>query len=113
MRLLELTGLPSIYSNDSWFAQFVSAPLPAKTDIITLKSRLYEEFRIEVPLLEWNGYKLIRVSVQGYNGQDDIDTLIFALMDCYLRMSRGLVCQRMDYFQSQMLFIAIKVTIVV
>ncbi len=40
-----------------------------KTNIITLKSRLYEEFWIEVPLLEWNGYKLIRVSVQGYYGQ--------------------------------------------
>jgi selenocysteine lyase/cysteine desulfurase len=57
----------------------VSAALPADTDISLLKSRLYDEHHIEVPLIDWNGNKLIRVSVQGYNTMRDIDQLCRAL----------------------------------
>lgn len=77
-RICALTGLPSLYSDDTWFAQMFSARLSAEADIVALKSRLYEEFRIEVPLMEWNGHKLIRVSVQGYNTHRDIDRLLLA-----------------------------------
>ena len=31
----------------------IAAPLPADTDILKLKNRLYDEHRIEVPLVEW------------------------------------------------------------
>lgn len=78
-RIRELTGFPSIYSNHSWFAQMVSMPLPAETDISALKEYLYNEHRIEAPLMEWNGHKLIRVSIQGYNTVKDVDALIKAL----------------------------------
>jgi len=78
-RIRELNDLPSLYSKDAWFAQMVAAELPIETDIVTLKSRLYDDYRIEIPLMEWNGKKLIRVSVQGYNTQNDIDCLIEAL----------------------------------
>ena len=30
-------------------------------------------------LIEWNGYKLIRVSIQGYNTRQDTDRLMSAL----------------------------------
>jgi isopenicillin-N epimerase len=78
-RICALTGLASLYSDDTWFAQMFSARLPVETDIVALKSRLYEDFRVEVPLMEWNGYKLIRVSVQGYNTHQDIEHLLLAL----------------------------------
>lgn len=78
-RIRELTGLPSQYSNDSWYAQMVAVPLPVETDIVALKSRLYNDYRLEVPLVEWNGRKFIRISVQGYNTGEDIDALIMAL----------------------------------
>jgi isopenicillin-N epimerase len=78
-RIRALTGLPSIYSDDSYFAQMVAAQLPANTDIFALKEYLYNEHRIEVPLIAWNGYKLIRVSIQGYNTLKDVDALITAL----------------------------------
>jgi isopenicillin-N epimerase len=78
-RICALTGLPSLYSHDAWFAQMFSAQLPAETDIVALKSRLYEDFQVEVPLIEWNSHKLIRVSVQGYNTHQDIDRLLLAL----------------------------------
>lgn len=72
----ELTGLLSVYSDESWFVQMASVQLPVRTDIGALKEYLYDEHRIEVPLMEWSGYKLIRISVQGYNTMKDIDALI-------------------------------------
>jgi isopenicillin-N epimerase len=79
-RICEITGLPPLHTGTGgWFRQMVAAPLPAETDINALKTRLYDDYRIEVPLIEWNGNKLIRVSVQGYNTQRDIDTLCQAL----------------------------------
>jgi isopenicillin-N epimerase len=79
-RICELTGLEPLHSGaDSWFRQMVAAPLPADTDINVLKARLYQENHIEVPLIDWNGNKLIRLSVQGYNTKRDIDTLCRAL----------------------------------
>ncbi len=79
-RICDLTGLaPLPASAEDWFAQMTTAPLPVDTDIAALKSRLYDEYRIEVPLLEWNSHKLMRVSIQGYNTKKDVDRLLFAL----------------------------------
>jgi len=79
-RICELTGLSPLHSGaDSWFRQMVAAPLPADTDISLLKTQLYNEYHIEVPLIDWNGNKLIRVSVQGYNTRREIGKLCRAL----------------------------------
>ena len=79
-RICELTGLAPLHSDaEGWFRQMISAPLPVDTDISQLKVRLYDEYHIEVPLIDWNGNKLIRVSVQGYNTKRDIDQLCRAL----------------------------------
>ncbi len=59
--------------------QMAAAPLPDATDLHALKTRLYEEYRIEVPFILWNGRKLIRVSVQGYNTRRDVEKLVEAL----------------------------------
>jgi isopenicillin-N epimerase len=79
-RLGGLTGLDPLHSADrAWFRQMTAAPLPVDTDLAALKARLYDDYRIEVPLADWNGRKLIRVSVQGYNSPADIDHLIASL----------------------------------
>jgi isopenicillin-N epimerase len=78
-RIREITGQPSLYANEAWFAQMVSAMLPLETDIAALKEYLYEKHCIEVPLMEWNGEKLLRVSIQGYNSREDVDALVTAL----------------------------------
>ena len=79
-RICELTGLAPLHArSDDWFAQLAAAQLPADTDLPALKIRLYDEFRIEIPLIEWQDKKLIRISVQGYNTEADIDRLLFAL----------------------------------
>jgi isopenicillin-N epimerase len=44
-----------------------------------LKRRLYDEYKVEVPLIQWEDKQFIRISVQGYNSQKDIDVLVSAL----------------------------------
>lgn len=79
-RICELTGLAPLHPlGGNWFRQMFSAPLPMSADVAQLKTRLYDEFKIEVPVHEWNGNKLIRVSVQGYNTREDLDALCDAL----------------------------------
>jgi isopenicillin-N epimerase len=78
-RICDLTGLPPLYPLDSnFYSQMGIAPLP-RSDLLTLKSRLYDEYRIEVPLIEWQDQQFVRISVQGYNTGEDIDALIDAL----------------------------------
>ena len=79
-RICDLTGSPPLHSQaDHWFRQMTAAPLPQDTDLVALKTRLYDEYRVEVPLAAWNGKKLIRVSIQGYNTSQDVDVLLDAL----------------------------------
>lgn len=76
-RLIALTGLPAICP-ETWFGPFFTARLP-DADLDALKSRLYDEYRVEAPLLRWNGQPFIRVSFQAYNDRGDADALIAAL----------------------------------
>jgi isopenicillin-N epimerase len=79
-RIGAITGLPSAYPDQpDLFFQMGIARLPVETDIIQLKTRLYDEFKVEVPLIEWNGQKFIRVSIQGYNTPMDADALVQGL----------------------------------
>ena len=77
-QICELTG-QSALSDESWFVQMSAAGLPDSIDLAALKTRLYEEYRIEIPLIQWNGRKFIRISVQGYNTRRDVDALLDAL----------------------------------
>jgi isopenicillin-N epimerase len=82
----DLTGLPPLYPLDSdFYSQMAVAPLPADVDSIALKARMYDEYRVEAPLIEWNGRKLIRISVQGYNTREDIDALLTALSNLLMK----------------------------
>jgi len=74
-----LAATDSLYADDSWYAQMGAAELPRSVEPESLQRRLYDDHRIEVPVLEWNGRKLIRVSVQGYNARRDVDRLLEAL----------------------------------
>ncbi|MCA9951553.1 MAG: aminotransferase class V-fold PLP-dependent enzyme, partial [Anaerolineales bacterium] len=81
-RLCEITGLASIYPDEAGFYhQMASIPLPQIDDLLALKHSLLADYRIEVPLVTWNGRHFIRISVQAYNNQADIDHLINALQE--------------------------------
>jgi isopenicillin-N epimerase len=78
-RICEFTNMPSLYPLDSdFYSQMGIAPLPI-SDLAILKRRLYDEYKIEVPLIPWQNRQFVRISVQGYNTQDDIDVLVNAL----------------------------------
>jgi isopenicillin-N epimerase len=78
-RICELTELPPLYPlHSDFYGQMGIAPLPL-TNLAMLKNRLYDEHKIEVPLIQWQDKQFVRISVQGYNNQEDIDMLIKAL----------------------------------
>ena len=81
----KLTGVPPICPDSSdWYMQMFAAPLPP-CDSAKLKTQLYDEFRIEVPIVEWQGKPFIRVSIQAYNTGDDVEHLIDALKKIFPR----------------------------
>jgi isopenicillin-N epimerase len=55
-----------------------SIPLPP-CDTGELGQWLYEQHRIVIPVMAWDDRPLMRLSVQGYNTQEDVDTLLGAL----------------------------------
>lgn len=75
----ELTGLAPLYTDDAQYRQMAVAPLPPLQDLAAFKAELYTSFRVEIPCIEWQGRHLLRLSVQGYNSCEDVDTLLFAL----------------------------------
>jgi len=75
--LLRAGGRPLSPDSDRWYAQMVSVRLPV-ADAGAFQRRLYERFRIEVPVLPWNGMTLVRASVQGYNSPADVRALLDA-----------------------------------
>jgi isopenicillin-N epimerase len=67
-------------TRDDLFGQMVALQLPeAAPD--DLKERLYDDYRIEIPVMDHNGLRLIRASFQGYNDERDLDRLRTALSE--------------------------------
>ena len=58
--------------------QMAAFRLPA-CDPEAVQRRLFDEFRIEVPVRTWNGRHLVRVSVAPYNEPSDLERLADAL----------------------------------
>ena len=77
--LLEVTGIPEICPDSGeWWQQMAAIQLP-DLDPQVLQNRLYEEYRVEVPVSRWEGVPFLRVSVQGYNTTADLEALITGL----------------------------------
>ena len=76
-RIDQLTGLEPICP-ESFFGQMCSVRLPEWVSL-NKKQRLYEEFRIEIPLVQWRDQHFIRVSIQAYNTEEDVDALLVGL----------------------------------
>jgi isopenicillin-N epimerase len=78
-RICTLTNQSPLYPlNSDFYNQMGIAPLPV-SNLAVLKVRLYDEYQIEVPLIQWQDRQFVRVSIQGYNTQQDVDTLVRAL----------------------------------
>ena len=76
-RLGEL-GLPRIPGEPAPFMRAVELP---GGDPGELWARLYRDFRVEVPVYEWGGRVLLRVSIGPYNDEGDVERLVAALRE--------------------------------
>jgi isopenicillin-N epimerase len=73
--------LKPLYPLDShFFGQMAIAPLP-EVNLDELKNRLYTEYNVEVPLIQWHDKQFVRISVQGYNTRSDVEVLISGLTE--------------------------------
>lgn len=82
-RVCAHTDLAPVCS-DGDFGQMVVLPVPAM-DAALLAQRLQQEFGIEIPVTTHQGRLFVRISVQGYNTQSDVDALVLALQAIYPR----------------------------
>ncbi len=75
--VLARNGLAPIAAGDS-LAQM--APIPVRaSDADALRRHLFEQHRIEIPVTQHDGRTFVRLSVQAYNTQAELDTLVSAL----------------------------------
>jgi isopenicillin-N epimerase len=77
-RLQALTGLPALATPEYCAPQMIALPLP-KCDPDALHQTLLEKYQIEIPVFEWSGRYIARLSCQGYNTQAQMDFLVDAL----------------------------------
>ena len=78
IELAQLFNTPSIYESADWIHQMVSHPLP-KNAPIDIKKRLWEEYRIEIPVFQWSDQRYIRVSCNIYNNTQQMEYLLNVL----------------------------------
>ena len=77
-RIAELTGLAPLVPDDaSWYGSMICVPLPPG-DAFALHTALWRE-QIEVPIIDWQGQRLLRVSCHLYTQPEEIDRLAEAL----------------------------------
>ena len=78
-RIAELTGIEPLHPDDpQWYSQMAACPLPPG-DPSAIRQRLIDEYKIETTAYTWNDHPLIRISIQVYNNQSDVDKLLDAL----------------------------------
>ena len=84
-RVCALMGLEPI-GQDADFGQMVAIPLPP-VDPVALQTDLFERHGIEIPVTVHRQRAFVRLSVQGYNTQADLDALVAALAQARQRRS--------------------------
>ncbi|HSG15361.1 MAG TPA: aminotransferase class V-fold PLP-dependent enzyme [Anaerolineae bacterium] len=75
-----IAGIPQSYPDSSSYCQMAVARLPILRDATAFKDHLYKDYRIEIPVIERQHQHFIRVSIQGYNIREDVDSLLEALV---------------------------------
>jgi isopenicillin-N epimerase len=87
-KMIEITGLPPLSPpGEQWFRQMAAQPLPKHLDGTQLHERLFDEHSVEIPVGEANGEQFIRVSVQGYNTESDIQSFVHAFAELFHEMA--------------------------
>ncbi|HEY0734836.1 MAG TPA: aminotransferase class V-fold PLP-dependent enzyme [Herpetosiphonaceae bacterium] len=78
----QLSALPGLVactpSSPEWLGQMAAFALPP-CDGKQLQRRLYDEYKIEIPVGVIDERQFLRISLQGYNSPADVDALVEAL----------------------------------
>jgi selenocysteine lyase/cysteine desulfurase len=77
-RRLAGAGFPRIAGEPAPYMRAVELP---PGDPAELWARLYGEHRVEVPVYEWAGRRVLRVSIGPYSDEDDLERLVAALAE--------------------------------
>jgi isopenicillin-N epimerase len=75
--VLKQNGLAPI-APDAAFGQMVPIPVRAR-DAESIRRHLFDDWRVEVPVTQHGDRTFVRLSVQAYNTQADVDALVTAL----------------------------------
>ena len=80
MRFCNLLGAEPLLPLDDFFVrQLLSIPIRTQEPEL-LKARLYDEHRIQIPVMRHGDRVFIRYSIQAFNSQEDLDRLEQALL---------------------------------
>jgi isopenicillin-N epimerase len=75
MRFCDLVGSkPLTEINDDFIGQLFSIPIKTN-DPVKLQRRLFEQYKIEIPVAVQNGNAYLRYSIQAFNNQQELDYL--------------------------------------
>jgi isopenicillin-N epimerase len=89
-RIEDVLDTESLCPTDTeWFSQMVSIRLPNQADVAKLAQTLYKEHRISVPVMTWNGVNLLRLSVQEYTSQAQVDKLVEVVVSIVKEANHG------------------------
>lgn len=82
-RIGAMTGLSPISPETTdWYSQMRSIPVPRTSPSSeALRQRLWDEYQIEIPVMDWGDHRFVRISIQAYNTPRDVDRLVTALAD--------------------------------
>lgn len=80
------TGLPAFGTPEFCAPQMVSMPV-SRCVPLDLQRALLADYSIEIPCFDWKDHTIVRVSVQGYNTQSQMDLLVTALTDLLPQLS--------------------------
>jgi len=65
-------------SNNEFIGQMSSIKIRCKNPL-ELQKIFYNEYKIIIPIFEWNDEMFLRFSIQAYNSIEDIEKLVFAI----------------------------------
>ncbi len=80
-RVSQLTGLDVLGGRAFVAPQMVAMPVPTIEKPPEFQKKLMALYGIEIPVLNWNGHSIVRVSIQGYNNASQADLLVRALTE--------------------------------
>ena len=77
-RASELDGVQRVHA-DAFYQQLALVELIHGGDEKQIKAQLYDEHRVEVPVIRWKDRVFVRASWQAYNTSEDVDAAVQAL----------------------------------